>query len=134
LDNEVYVIPFKFKHLQLIKDIHDYHRHALNVELTMRDLPRIGYIAMLGKSAIAVGFLRRVEPNYAQLDTFLSNPFFGSQIRHQGMTLVTEALINEAKDLGLKGIIALTKDKSILDRAKNQGFQVVEQTIMAKYL
>jgi hypothetical protein len=134
LDNEIYVIPFKFKHLPLLIEIHENRDKALNTDLTMRDLPKIGYIAMLGKSCIAAGFLRRVEPNYAQLDTFLSNPYFGSQIRHLGMSLVVDSLMNEAKELNLKGILAFTKDESILKRAKDQGFHIIEQVILGKAL
>ena len=131
MDN-VYILPFKHKHLEALKEMHTARDNALNTELVYADLPKIGYIAFLGKQPVAAGFLRRVEPNHAQLDTFLSNPYFGSQIRHQGMSQVTTALLVEAKELGLKMVIALTKDASILARAKDQGFQVVEQTILAK--
>ena len=112
--------------------MHALHNNALNIDISMKDLPKIGYICYLGKQPVAAGFLRRVEPNHAQLDTFLSNPYFGSQIRHQGMSMVTDTLLNAAKELELRMVIALTKDESILSRAKDNGFLVVNQTILAK--
>lgn len=133
LDN-IQVIPFKFKYLPLLLEMHEKRNFALNTEITMRDLPKIGFIALMGKQPIAAGFLRRVEPNYAQLDTFLSNPYFGSQIRHIAMSKIVDSLLEEAKDLDLKGIVAFTKDQSIINRAKSNGFSIIEQTILGKAL
>ena len=96
-----------------------------------KTLPKIGYIATLGKEPIAVGFLRRVEPCYAQLDTLVSNAHFGSKIRHNGVSKVVDSLIREAKHLKLQGLIAHTEDKGTLVRAEELGFHVVPQTIIA---
>lgn len=99
--------------------------------ITMKTLPKIGYIALLGKNPIAAGFLRRVEGGYAQMDGLTSNAYFGSQIRHDGIRMVVATLIQDAKDLKLHGILALTNDKGILDRSKTLGFQEVEQTLIS---
>ena len=127
----VYILPFKFKYLEQLKEMHLSRDNALGCDLTMKDLPKIGYIAFIGKHPVAAGFLRRVEPSYGQLDTFLSNPYFGSQIRHQGLTLVTDALLQDAKDLGLSGVLAFTKDASILDRAIARGFKPCDSVLMS---
>jgi hypothetical protein len=134
VDNDVYIIPFKYKHLEKLKELHALRNNALNTQLTMQDLPKIGYIAFLGKSPVAAGFLRRVEPNYAQFDTFLSNPYFGSQIRHLAMSLVTEELLRDSKELGLRMVLAITSDDSILSRAKDNGFEIINQTLLAKFI
>lgn len=97
----------------------------------MKTLPKIGYIALLGGHPIAAGFLRRVEGGYGQIDCLTSNAHFGSLVRHQGIQKVVNSLINEAKDLKLKGIIAFSKDAGIVKRAEDIGFHVVEQTIIA---
>ncbi len=96
-----------------------------------KTLPKIGYVATLGKQPIAVGFLRRVEPCFAQIDTLATNAYAGSILRHEGISKVVDALINEAKSLKLKGIIAHTQDSGTLVRAKAIGFHVVPQTIIA---
>lgn len=96
----------------------------------MKNLPKIGYLAVLNSQPIAIGFLRRLEPCYAQIDTLVSNGYFGSQIRHQGIELVVNALLEEAKSLKLKGIVAHTADSGILKRAQELGFKPILQTII----
>jgi len=131
---DVYLMPFKAKHLSQLQEMHELRDHALGVKLTLQDLPKIGYIAFLGKQPVAAGFLRRIEPNYAQLDTFLSNPYFGSQVRHEAMTKIIDSLIADANELNLKGILAITADQSIKNRALALGFGVIEQTLFGKVL
>lgn len=99
--------------------------------IKMSTLPKIGYIAMLNDQPIAAGFLRRVEGGYAQIDTLVSNTYFGSQIRHEGINKVVGSLIEDAKILKLEGIIAFTGDSGILKRAKELGFKVIDQTLIA---
>lgn len=130
----VYILPFKFKHLSCLQELHALQGKPNEPGLTMRDLPKIGFIAFMGKSPVAAGFLRRVEPNIGQLDTFVTNPYFGSHFRHQGIIKVWEALKNEAKDLNLKGIITYTEDLGIEAHAISEGFQVVNQVLLAKAL
>lgn len=99
--------------------------------ITMKSLPKIGYISLLNKQPVAAGFLRRVEGNYAQIDTLVSNPHLGSIIRHNAITNVVNSLLEDAKDLKLNGIIAFSSDNSVISRAKDLGFQVVDQTIVS---
>lgn len=107
-------------------------RNFINISIiNMKSLPKIGYIALLHNQPIAAGFLRRVEGNYAQIDTLVSNPYFGGIIRHEGIKKVVDSLIEDAKDLKLNGIIAFTADEGVLSRAKTLGFQVVDQTLIS---
>lgn len=100
-------------------------------DITMRTLPKTGYIVLMNDQPIAAGFLRRVEPCYAQLDTLTANAYFGSQIRHDGINLVVTTLLEDAKRLKLEGIISFTSDKGILTRAESMGFHKVDQSIIA---
>jgi hypothetical protein len=100
-------------------------------QISMKNLPKIGYIALLGAQPIACGFLRMVEGGFAQIDTLASNAHYGSQIRHEGVKQVVDSLVNESKRLKLRGIISLTKDVSTIGRAKALGFHVVDQTVIA---
>lgn len=127
----VELLPFKYKHFQLLLDLHASQNSPTGKIITYRTLPKIGYIAMLGDQPVAAGFLRRLEPCYAQLDTLVSSAHFGSNVRHLGITAVVDALINEAKRLKLEGLLALTADKGTLLRAEGLGFHVVEQTVIA---
>lgn len=128
------IYPFKFKYLEALHSMLESQNYNGISDITMKTLPKTGYIVMLDDQPIAAGFLRRVEPCYAQLDTLVSNGYFGSQIRHQGIETVVNALLEDAKRLKLEGIIAHTSDKGILSRADSLGFHVVTQTIIAKAL
>ncbi len=87
-------------------------------------------MALMNGHPIAAGFLRRVEGGYAQLDTLTSNKHFGSIIRHKGIELIVDTLVNEAKVLKLQGIIAFTSDGGILKRAESIGFHQVNQVLI----
>lgn len=111
--------------------MHKSQKYLTITDINMRTLPKVGFIAYLGDQPIAAGFLRRLEPCFAQLDTLVSNAHFGSTVRHQGVSLVVEALISEAKALKLEGIIATTVDEGTLKRAVSLGFKVVNQHLIA---
>lgn len=128
---EISLIPFRYKYLKSLHDLLNSNDFIGISDVNMKTLPKIGYIAMMNGHPIAAGFLRRVEGGYAQLDTLTSNKFFGSQIRHEGIKKVVDALINDAKDLQLRGIIAFTRDLGILSRAEDIGFKTLEHTLIA---
>lgn len=127
---EVSIVPFKYKHLELLIEMLKSRDYMGVSEITMKTLPKIGYIALMGNQPIAAGFLRRVEGGYAQLDTLCSNAYFGSEIRHRGIQLVVDTLVNDAKSLKLSGIIAFTSDKGTLERALSIGFHVVASELV----
>lgn len=127
---EINVIPFKFKHLPLLLEMHKSQGYLHLSDINMRTLPKTGYIALMNNQPIAAGFLRRLEPCYAQLDTLVSNAYFGSKIRHEGVKKVVDALLDEAKRLKLEGILAITTDEGILKRAKELGFHTLPQTLI----
>ncbi len=131
LDKELSIIPFRFKYLSTLHDLLNSNNYIGISDVNMKTLPKIGYIALLGGHPIAAGFLRRVEGGYAQLDTLTSNKMFGSLIRHQGIELVVNHLIQDAKDLRLKGIIAFTTDDGILERADQRGFTTLTHSVIA---
>ena len=131
LDN-VRVYPFKFKHLQMLLEMLKDQNYPDLEDISMRTLPKIGYIAMLDNVPIATGFLRRVEGDVvAQIDGLTSNPYLGSIIRHNGISLVLKQLIEDAKELKLKGVYAFCIDKSAIKRAEDMGFRAVGHSTLA---
>lgn len=134
MDN-LYILQFKKKHLPDLLTMHSKRENALGeASISMQELPKIGYVAYLGKQPVAAGFMRRVEPSYAQFDTFLSDPFFGSKIRHEALKMIVDQLIEDARDLKVRGVIAFTTDEGILDRALSNGFSMVDHVLLAKRL
>ena len=128
---EVSILPFKFKHLELLHEMLRSQNYVRICDIEMRTLPKIGYIALLNNQPIAAGFLRRLEPSFAQIDTLVSNAYFGSLVRHQGIQHVVAALIHDAKALKLEGILATTSDTGVLKRAEELGFHEVDQKLIA---
>ena len=130
LDN-ITILPFKFKHLPLLHSLLESNQYEGICHIDMKSLPKVGYIVLLGKVPIAAGFLRRLEPCFAQIDTLASNAYMGSIIRHQGITMVVDELIAHARVLKLKGIVSHTSNAGVLKRAEALGFHVVKETIIA---
>jgi hypothetical protein len=131
-ENNVTIHPFKHKHLPLLHEILDSNQYEGTSLITTKNLPKIGYIVMLnGKVPLAAGFLRRLEPYYGQIDTLCSNKFLGSILRHQGLTIVVNSLIDDAKQLKLEGIVCHTKSDDVLKRAELLGFKVIEEKVIA---
>jgi hypothetical protein len=128
---EISIVPFRYKYLKALHDLLSSNDYLGISDVNMKTLPKIGYIALMNGHPIAAGFLRRVEGGYAQLDTLTSNKFFGSQVRHAGIAKVVDALLDEAKVLRLKGVIAFTGDVSILKRAEDLGFHTLEHKLIA---
>ncbi len=128
------LMVFKHKYLKHIHDLHNSRGYVGTDDMTTANLPKIGYIAFLGTQPAACGFLRRVEPCYAQIDTLASHVHYGSQVRHEAIKLIVEALLQDASRLKLKGIICNTSDVGVLNRALSMGFHVVQGVIIAKPL
>ncbi len=131
--DSIEVLPFKNSHFELLLEMLEAQKFEGIADVTLRTLPKIGYIALLDNQPIAAGFLRRVEGNIvAQIDGLTSNPYFGSIIRHHGIAKVLESLINDAKELKLKGIIAFTSDGTVVKRAIDMGFNIIDHKIMVR--
>ena len=129
--DELSIVPFRYKYLPALLDMLQSQNYQGIADINMNALPKIGYMVMMNGHPIAAGFLRKVEGGLAQLDGLTSNAYFGSQIRHEGIKLIVDTLIKEAKALKLKGIIATTQDEGILKRAVSLGFYYVPHTVIA---
>lgn len=129
--DKVHIVPFKYKHLTHLVEMHKQQDYEGLDEMTMQHLPKIGYIAYLDKHPIAAGFLRKVEGGLvAQMDNLVSNPQFGSIIRHKAISLVVDQLILDAKSLKLKGIYAFSTEDAVVKRATSIGFISLNHTVL----
>lgn len=123
---EISIVPFKHKYLQMVIELHALRNCPYTNVINCKNLPRTGYIAILNNQPIAAGFLRRVEGRIGMIDALVSNPYFGSKIRHEGIEKVVNSLLKDAKSLKLEGIISYTHDEGVLSRAKELGFKEIE--------
>ncbi len=120
--------PDMFDHLI---EMHKTRKHTLADILKPDDIPGIGFIVHRNKQGIAAGFLRLVECKYAQIDTLVTNIKFSSADRAEAMDMLVNELIDTAKDLKLKGLLFLTDETSIIERASKIGFTHVNQHVMS---
>jgi hypothetical protein len=121
-------------HPSLYSDLlgmHSMRKNIMAATMTIENTPACGWVAYSDKNPIAAGFLRRVEGGYGQFDTFVSNPSIPSAIRHFALTSITENLLNDAKSLGLSGIVSYIQDKSIIKRAEAIGFRRLPHAVFA---
>lgn len=125
------VFDFEQKHMSLLHEMLESQDYMGISDITYETLPQLGFIAIQSSIPVAAGFLRIVEGGYAQIDTLTTNAKFKSKSRHEALSKVVEELIEAAKILELKGILAFTKDEGILKRAESLGFHTVPQTIIA---
>ena len=128
------VIPYDDGHIQAIRALHESQDYPRMQDITVDNLPLVGFIAVQGRVAVAAGFLRQVEGGFAQLDSLVSNKVFPSKKRHAAISLIVEFLIHEARSLGFKAILATTSDDSVLERALKVGFRVIPQTLIGLML
>lgn len=121
------------KHMEVLVDMHRSQEYKDMYAIGLETLPKIGFISFSNTEFqyIAAGFLRIVEGGFGQLDTFVTNPSLDSHVRDEGLNLLVETLINEAKTLKLKGIYAHTASINIIKRAEETGFHVINQSIIA---
>lgn len=120
--------------LETLKALHAGQKSPTLPYLSSESLPNVGYIAQDGLTTIAMGFLRLVEGGYAQIDTLVSNAELPSQTRHEGISLVVNSLIDTAKELKLKGIMAITDNKSVVIRGESIGFKVLHECVLVRTL
>ena len=89
------------------------------------EIPAHGFIAFSDNTPVAAAFLRRVECGYGQIDGMVTNPEMSGESRHAALNAIVDQLLSMAKDFGMKGIMAITLDKSILLRS--QKYEFVQQ-------
>lgn len=94
------------------------------------EMPAIGYMAYDGQQAIACGFLRKVEGGMGQLDGLCTNPEALPSKRHDAIDLVVNRILDEAKALGMRNLLAMSTDKSVLMRSQRHGFKSCPHTLI----
>lgn len=87
-------------------------------------IPKIGYVASYRDAPVAVGFLRQVEGDVYWLDGLCSNPMASAVTRNDAINAVVAALIARAKELKLRGLVALCKDSNTISRGQRFGFTI----------
>lgn len=115
-------------HLEMAKTLIE--ARALNPSY-LEDLPHVGAVVFDWEQVIAMAFIRIVEGSFALFDGFITNPNQLPDFRSRALDLLTEYLIEKAKKMGLKKIIAFSNNANILERARRHGFVDVDLSLIA---
>ena len=118
----------------------DLHRDSLVAILMRREmdstmvsnLPAFGLIAIEDNAVIGCGFLRKVEGNFAMLDSFMTDPTALSWVRCHALDMLAKKLISIARENNHRKLICLTVEKSIQERAETYGFLNASHLVMVK--
>ena len=94
------------------------------------EMPEIRYVASERGEPIAMGFLRRVEGGYAQLDGLITNPEAPGDMRSYAIDTVVAQLLETARQLEIKAVMATSIDKNTLERSKKFGFIKQDMTVI----
>jgi hypothetical protein len=99
------------------------------------DLPHLGYMAeCYNGDLVAAGFLRSCEGRHAIADSFITNPEESPQVRDLAMDLVLSKILETAKELKLKSLVAYSLDSYTISRAKRHGFAAQPYTVLTMNL
>jgi len=112
-------------HLSTWLKVRGLETHVLN------DLPKNGLVVFDGEQAVAAGFIRLCEGNHGLFDSYITNPSVSPYIRDNALNELTLALIEEAKTLKLKVVLALTVDENTKVRSIKHGFVQLGHTVLA---
>lgn len=100
----------------------------------IQDFPRHTFAAIDDSILIAVGGLRLCEGPFCLLDTMATNPESPAEKRHEAINAIVDLILSTGKKLGFEGIIARSKESSIINRALSIGFVVVPEISFARSL
>lgn len=111
--------------------IHSWLR-SRDMDHTMADEPpEIGFVVFDENEAICMAFLRKIEGNVAFLDNLTTNPLISSSVRNKCIDFLVTKIIEEAVNLGFKGLLAYSTDESTLIRSKKHGFLPMPHTLIS---
>lgn len=93
------------------------------------EFPKLGFT-----NGIAAGFLVQTDSMVCFLDGYISNREALKEDREKAICEITEALLQSAKDLGFKRIIAISTQKAILKYCDMHGFLSTDYFVKIKEL
>lgn len=82
-------------------------------------LPRCGFVV----DGVAAGWLYRTDSGLGLIEHFITNPSAPLKARHAAVNQIGEAIIEEAKRLGISRLLTMTPHRSIGRMAIRHGFQ-----------
>jgi len=118
----------------------EFHKPYLEQLLMSRDMPLLsldalpskGFIALEGYSIIAAGFLNVCEGATAFLDCYITHLKQPAFLRDEALDMITAQLVETAKSLEIKRLLAFSVDENTITRAEAHGFRVFPHVFAAR--
>jgi hypothetical protein len=99
-----------------------------------QNMPQFGLVCEFNGEAVAAGFLRAVEGNYAMFDSYVTNPEQEDLIRHNALDRITQKLIKIAKHNKVDKLLMFSADYNTLMRAVSHGFSIFPHAFASRDL
>lgn len=94
------------------------------------NLPEIGFIVYEDINPIACAFLRKVEGMIGICDGLCTNPKASGEARNLANDMLVQQLLETAKTLSMRNLIAWSEDKNTLERSVRHGFKPLPSALI----
>ena len=120
--------------MKLIKYNSQQHYHRIAAMLKAQghpvprrvDMPRLGCVALDGKTIVAAVSLHRVENDMGMVGGLVSNPSCPPEQRHEALDMVIKGVMEQAKKHHIIGLIATSRCENTIMRSQRLGFEIAK--------
>lgn len=113
--------------IPIIEAWHKAHGAPFNPKV----VPEVGFIA----EGVAAGFLWIMEHKIAMLDSFVTSPIMGGQVRHAALNAIIDEMKHYCSEAGIKRVICITNNREVGIRCSQNGVKPLGgYTLFAKEL
>ena len=98
---------------------------------SLNALPKLGLLVRHCNVPVAVAFLREMEGGKALIDGFLADPDSDLAVRDECLNALIRDLITLAQKNRFTGILGLTTNPKVVERAKRLGFSLMDHRLVS---
>lgn len=92
--------------------------------------PKLGYITYKEGKPLAAVFIRLVEGGYGQMDGLIRDKSLSKEEASVALDLCVNKAIESAKEAGISGLMAYTRDRTTMERSFKHGWVKLDQAII----
>lgn len=81
---------------------------------------------------IAAASLLRCEAGFGIFDSLITNPAYSGTARHEALNILVDHIIKYSESIGIKQLMAFSKNADVIERAQSVGFKPVPLQILVR--
>jgi len=81
---------------------------------------------------IAAASLLRCEAGFGIFDSLITNPAYSGTVRHEALNILVDHIIKYSESIGIKQLVAFSKNADVIERAQSVGFRPVPLQILVR--